>query len=67
MLVMKFYKTPGQPEFVRLDRIAYTQIQNIPPGWLLITRNLDKPERKRIYQWIDPTKVYIDWIREFKE
>lgn len=57
MLVIKLYRKPNRPEFYRLVRVG---------EWgMLLNYPIDKPDRKRLARWIEPSEVYIDWIREF--
>ena len=58
MRVIKLYRKPNKPEF-------YEFIKTGEMGYL-VAYPIDKPNRKRLAKWIDPTTInFIDWIREY--
>lgn len=58
MQIVKLYRKPDKPEFMKLIRLG---------EWgMLVNYPIDKPDRKREARWIAPSDVYIDWIKTFK-
>ena len=43
------------------DRVAFSQDR----GWVLITPDLEKPQRKKMtFQWV-PASTKFEWVRNF--
>lgn len=58
MRVVKLYRKPNQPEFVKLVRVE--------GGEMLVNYPIDKPDWKREARWIAPSEVHVDWIKTFE-
>lgn len=58
MQVVKLYRKPNQPEFVKLVCLG---------EWgMLVNYPIDKPDWKREARWIAPSEVHIEWIKTFE-
>ena len=58
MKILKLYTKPNKPEYVKLVRTG---------DWgILVNYPIDKPNYKREAKWINPSEVYIDWIKTFE-
>ena len=58
MKVVKFYRKPNAPEYMKLERFE--------GGELLVVYPISSPDTKRLARWINPKDVYIQWIRTFQ-
>lgn len=57
MVVIKLYRRPDTPEFYRLVRVDKDM-------GLLLNYPIELPDVKRSARWVQPSEVFIDWIRE---
>jgi hypothetical protein len=58
MRVVKLYRKPNQPEFVKLVRVE--------GGEMLVNYPINKPDHLRQARWVVPSEVFIDWIKTFE-
>jgi hypothetical protein len=58
MQVVKLYRKPDKPEFVKLVRVE--------GGEMLVNYPIDKPDWKREARWVAPSEVRIEWIKTFE-
>ena len=58
MQIVKLYRKPNQPEYVKLERVEN--------GELLVVYPIDKPDSKRHARWLKQTDVHIEWIKTFE-
>ena len=58
MQIIKLYRKPNQPEYLKLVRVEGCE--------LLVNYPIDKPNWKRLARWINPNEVYVEWIRTFE-
>ena len=58
MRIVKLYRKPNQPEFVKLVRFE--------GGEMLVNYPISKPDRKREARWVVPSEVFIEWIKTFE-
>jgi hypothetical protein len=58
MDVVKFYRKPNVPEYMKLERVK--------DGKLLVVYPISSPDRKRLARWINPSEVHVEWIKYFE-
>ena len=58
MQVVKLYRKPDKPEFMKLVRLG---------EWgMLVNYPIDKPDWKREARWLPLDSLFIDWIKTFE-
>jgi hypothetical protein len=58
MQVIKLYRKPDKPEFMKLVRAEGNEF--------LVNYPIDKPDWKREARWLAPSEVYVEWIKTFE-
>ena len=64
MKIIKYYFRSDKPVYAQLLTRCLDKNSKLY-GMFLVNLKIDLPNRKREALWIDPHKVYIDWIRTF--
>lgn len=70
MKIIKYYRKPDAPIYARLVQVNEREpdeVYQVPVGWMLVNAPLDRSKGRQVSQWLDPTSVYIDWIREVRD
>ena len=67
MKVIKLYMhRESEPRFFEFIKIGDANLADAGLyKWVLVAYPLDKPEPKRSAKWLDPSRIRIDWIKEF--
>lgn len=65
MLIAKTTERRAEPHYREVLRVGRVQFDD-RDGWVLLSEPPGARPRKRVLQWMHPSDVRFEWVREFR-